>query len=88
MTTSHDDLQRSLGRVEGELSSMDARMDRFEKIVSDGFQKISDDIAELRKEVSHLKDRETERKGAWKIIVAIASFVAAGVTGLLKYLTS
>lgn len=99
MSTSHEDLQRSLGRVEGNQSQLEARMDRFEKLVSDGFKELNDGItawrnetseemAELRKEVSDLKDKETERRGAWKVIVAVAGAVSAVVAALIKYLTA
>lgn len=88
MSASHDDLQRSLGRVEGNQSQLEARMDRFEKLVSDGFKEIGEAIAEVRKEVSNLKDKETERRGAWKVIVAVSAFVSGLVAAATKYLVS
>lgn len=87
MATSHEDLQRSLGRLEGNQSQMETRMDRLEKLVSDGFKEVGVGIAELRRELGDLKSKENERKGAWKVIVTVAGAVSAAVAGLLKYLT-
>lgn len=79
MTASHDDLQRSLGRVEGSQSAMGDRLDRLEKIIEDGF-------AELRREIAELKADKSERKGAWKVVAFVAGTVGAAVAALVKYL--
>ena len=47
MSTTHDDLQRSLGRVEGNQSQLEARMDRFERLVSDGFEKLEGSLSAI-----------------------------------------
>lgn len=86
MTPTHDDLQRSLGRVEGNQSQMEARMDRFEKLVSEGFKELGDGIHELRKEIGDLKAKESERKGAWRIIALISGVVSAVVASIVKYM--
>lgn len=88
MTVSHDDLQRSLGRVEGNQSQMEARMDRFEKLVSEGFDKLEGSLTAIDKRLAAIERKETERKGAWKVIVAVAGGVSAVVAALIKYLTA
>lgn len=80
----HSDLQRSLGRVEGNQSAMEARMDRFESLVKDGFEKVEDALGTIDKRLAQIEQRESERKGAWKTLVAIA----AGVSGLVGYLVN
>lgn len=88
MSTSHEDLQRSLGRVEGNQSQLEARMDRFEKLVSDGFEKLEGSLTAIDKRLAAIESKETERKGAWKVVVGVASGVSAVVAALVKYLTS
>lgn len=85
MSTSHDDLQRSLGRVEGNQSAMEARMDRFEKLVTEGFEKVEKTLSEMQRELGEIKAKESERKGAWKIIATIAATVSALVVAALKH---
>lgn len=86
--TNHDDLQRSLGRVEGNQGAMSDRMDRFEKLVSDGFRQVEESLEAMRKDMSEIKSRENERKGAARVMMAVASFIsglaAAFVTAWIK----
>lgn len=86
MTPTHDDLERSLGRVEGHQSQMESRMDHFDKLVSEGFKELGDGIHELRKEIGDLKAKESERKGVWRIIALISGVVSAVVASIVKYL--
>lgn len=79
--TTHTDLQRDMGRVEASLEAL-------EKVVSQGFSEIKAEIVDLKKEVADLRRAETERKGAWKVIVAVAGGVSAVVAALIKYLTA
>lgn len=88
MPTSHEDLQRSLGRVEGNQSQLEARMDRFEKLVSDGFDKLEGTLSAIDKRLAAIENKETERKGAWKVMVGVASGVSAAVAVIAKYLFS
>ena len=83
----HSDLQRSLGRVEGNQSAMEARMDRFESLVKDGFGKVEDALGAIDKRLAQIEQRESERKGAWKTLVAIAAAVSGLVGYLVNYLT-
>lgn len=79
--TAPTDLHRDFGRMEASLESL-------EKIVSQGFQEIKDELRAIKQDVEALKTAETERKGAWKVIVAVAGGVSAAVAGLVKYLFS
>jgi len=79
--TTHTDLQRDMGRVEASLEAL-------EKVVSQGFSEIKAEIVDLKKEVADLRRAETERKGAWKVIVAVAGGVSAVVAALIKYRTA
>lgn len=88
MATSHEDLQRSLGRVEGSQSQLEARMDRFEKLVTDGFDKLEGSLSAIDTRLAAMERKETERKGAWKVIVGVAGGVSAVVAALVKYLLS
>lgn len=65
--------------MEGKQDAMGERLDKLEKLVSEGFDK-------LDKRLARIEERETERKGAWKVIIAVAGGVSAVVATLLKYL--
>lgn len=86
MATSHDDLQRSLGRMEGNQSSMEQRMDRFEKLVSDGFEKVETSLETISKRLGAIESKEDQRKGAWAAITAIASVVSGVVAWVVSKL--
>lgn len=82
----HDDLSRSLGRVEGNQDGFRERMDRFERLVEDGFEKVEGTLDKIDKRLATIELRESERKGAWRVIVFVSGVVSAGVTGLIKFL--
>lgn len=63
-------------------------MDRFEKLVTDGFEKVEDTLTAIEKRLAAIETKETERKGAWKVIVAVAGVVSAVVAALVKSLLS
>lgn len=97
--TSYDDLQRSLGRVEGSQTAMERRMDHLENLVADGFRKVEESIQSLRDDlstsiqtahddISELKIREGERKGAWKAIVGVAAAVGAVVGFVVEWVAN
>lgn len=67
---------------------MEASLESLEKVVSQGFQEIKDELRAIKTDVEALKAAETERRGAWKVIVTIAGVVSAAVAGLIKYLSS
>lgn len=76
--TTHDDLQRDMGRVEGTLDAMGTRLDRLEKLVTDGFKALNERLDAIEK-------RESERKGAWGVLVAVASAVGGCVAWLIQH---
>lgn len=80
---SHEDLQRSLGRVEGNQDGFRERMDRFEQLLDKGFSEMREAHGEMMKRLAVIEDKESERRGAWKVIVAVSSFVAAIVAALV-----
>ena len=66
----HADIERTLGRLEGNAAALEQRMDRLEKVVTEGFEKLSNKIDALEK-------MESERKGAWKVVAAVSSLIGA-----------
>jgi t-SNARE complex subunit (syntaxin) len=82
----HDQLNRALGRVEGSQVAMEKRLDTLEKTVTDGFEKVGDGLDRIDRRLAQIEAKEAERKGAWKVITAIAAAVAAVVASAVKYL--
>lgn len=72
------DLQRAMGRMEGTQAAMEQRMGRLEKMVSDGFKSLEEKLEAIEK-------RESERKGAWKVITVIAGGVGAAASVLVTW---
>ena len=68
----HSDLNRALGRMEGNQDAMGARLDRLEQIIEAGF-------AELRKEIAELKATENQRKG----VIATLMVLSGAIGGLV-----
>lgn len=73
MTMTHDDLNRSLGRVEGEM-----------KAVKETLADIQKALAELRAELAELKASENQRKGAERF----AMWAAGAIGGFVAYVTT
>ena len=73
----HGDIQRDLGRMEGKTDAMGARLDRLEKAVADGFDRIDARLAKI-------EAAESQRSGAFKLGHWL--FVAA--TGLVSFLAA
>ena len=83
MTTTHDDMHRDMGRMEGKQDAMGARLDRLEKIIEDGFD-------ELRKDIQELKLREGERsaleRAAVWLIGIVSALFAACTTAIVEHI--
>lgn len=75
--TNHDDLHRDIGRMEGRLDAMESRLEKMEAML----ERIDGRLAKI-------EQQETERRGAWKVIVAISGIVSALVAAAYKYITS
>lgn len=88
----HNDLQRSLGRVEGTQEAMKLRMDGLEEVVKEGFKEtgegfhaVKQSVDELRKSIEKIEQRESERRGAWRVIVPVVTVLSSIVTWLAAY---
>lgn len=79
---SHYDIQRDLGRVEGRQAAMGAQLEKLEKAVDEGFREVTESLEAINARLGKIETAETERKGAWKAIAALAAFVA-GIVGWL-----
>lgn len=92
MSVSHEDISRAVGRVEGNQDGFRARMDRFERMLDEGFGKVGEALEKIDQRLKQIESREQERKGAWKVICGLAATVAAGVaslvTAVFKYLVN
>lgn len=64
----HTDLSRDMGRVEASLEAL-------EKVVSQGFQDIKDELRAIKTDVEALKVAENKRKGALGALMVFAGFV-------------
>ncbi len=80
MTATHDDLQRSLGRVEGKQDAMRDRVGQLEETVEEGFDKVTTSLDKNNARLAAIETRESERKGAWAVLIGIASLFS-GVFG-------
>ena len=74
----HADLQRDMGRVEGKQDAMGARLDRLEKAVNDGFDKID-------KRLAGLEAKENERKGAMALLMVLSGAIGGGLVKLVTF---
>lgn len=79
MATSHEDINRVIGRIEGNQDGFKGRMDRLEHMVSDGFHKIGATLEKIEDRLKQIENKEQRRGGAWKIICAIAAAVSGGI---------
>jgi hypothetical protein len=95
-TVSNNDLHRDLGRVEATQSSLEERMDRFEKIVTDGFDKLEKKLdkshEQLADRLMKLETSEHMRSGSWTTTERVLAVIGGGfmlfVGGIISYITS
>lgn len=73
MTTTHLDLQRDLGRLEGRFAAVE---DRLEKI--DGA------LERIDARLARIEQSESERKGSW----SLAQWLYGAATGLAAFLAA
>lgn len=81
--STHNDLQRSLGRVEGSQEAMGARMDKLEQAVEDGFEKLFTKLDGIDTRIKAIETTEAQRSGAWKVIVPVVTVLSSVVTWLV-----
>jgi hypothetical protein len=86
MTLSHDDLNRSIGRMEGSQVAMEKRLDHLEKAMQEGFEKVGGGIERIDQRLAKIEQTENERKGAWKVVAAVAASVSGVIAWVVNYL--
>ena len=88
----HQDLSRELGRVETMQEALADRMDRFEKIVTDGFDKIDGKLDKFSDRLAALEASEQKRSGAWgaseKMLAAFGGIVLLILGGVGSWLSN
>lgn len=88
--TTHEDLHRDIGRMEGSLNAVKDRIDRLESAVGEGFEKLEGMISEMRADINNrlvpLETAESQRKGAIAAIIGIASLLSGAVGALISKL--
>lgn len=88
----HNDIQRELGRLETMQEALDSRMDRFEKIVTDGFEKIDKKIDSISERITELEAAENKRSGAWtigdRLLAAIGAVVFLAFSTALSWVVA
>lgn len=67
-TPTHADLHRDFGRMEGKQDEMGARLDRLEKLIEAGFEKMDERLARL-------EAKENQRKGAIAALMVFSGFI-------------
>ena len=87
---SHSDISRDLGKVEGTVEAMGKRLDRIEEAMANGFKEIKELLSAALEDghtrhkgvddrLKVVEAREERRRGAWGVIVLIASAVGGVV---------
>jgi len=71
----HTELQRDFGRMEG-------RMDALDRTVTDGFKRVEEALLKIDGRLDAIDTRESERKGAWRVI----AWVSGGVSFVVSVL--
>ena len=92
----HADIHRDLGRVEATQAGLEERMDRFEKLVTDGFEKLEKKLdkshEQLADRLMQLEKSEHKRNGAWTAsergLAIIGGFIMLVIGGIISYVTS
>lgn len=79
------DTNRALGRVEGNQTSAELRMNRFEVIVLRGFDDIKHELTKVNDRLTAIETAESQRTGAFKLGQWIAGVVGAGVALLFEH---
>ena len=89
MTMTHDDINRSLGRVEGEMRALHDRLDRLEAFFEESMREIKESLKRLETRADAQDALEQRRKGAaaviWPAITAISAAVSIAATWLLNH---
>lgn len=85
----HDDINRSLGHVEGEMRAVHDRLDRLEAFFEESMREIKESLKRLESKQDAQDALEQRRKGAfaviWPVVVAISSAVSIAATWLINH---
>lgn len=85
----HDDINRSLGLVEGEMRAVHDRLDRLEAFFEESMREIKESLKRLETKQDAQDALEQRRKGAaaviWPAIMAISSAVSIAATWLFNH---
>ncbi|CDO34560.1 hypothetical protein [Novosphingobium sp. KN65.2] len=73
--TTHDDIHRDMGRMEGRLEA-----------VNDHLGKIDKTLESIDQRLAKIESREIERRGAWKVIVLVAGSIGGAVAMIANFL--
>lgn len=76
----HGDIQRDMGRMEGKQDAMGARLDRLEKIIEAGFEKVDEGFEKISERLTVLEADKAERKGMLVALAAIGGAVGTILT--------
>lgn len=77
-----------MGRVEASLEALEKAVTKGFSDAKADFNELKGEMADLKREVADLRRAETERKGAWKVIVAVSGAISAAVAAAIKYLSA
>lgn len=79
------DINRSLGRVEGNQNAADKRMDHFEELMRQGFNELKNELVKVNRRLTAIEMAESQRTGAFKLGQWIAGVVGASVALLFEH---
>ena len=81
----HNDISRAVGNLEGSYRAMENRMGHLEKTVTEGFDKVGEGLDKIDKRLAAIEKRESERKGAWKVVAVVAATVSGAIAWVVNY---
>lgn len=73
------DLSREIGQLEGEMIAVKESLDRIEKAMTLGLERINARLAEL-------EAKENQRKGALGLLMVLAATIGAGLSKLIAFM--
>lgn len=74
MTTTNNDLHRDIGRMEGRLAALEDRFEKMEALL----ERIDGRLAKI-------ENQETERKGAWRVLVFVSGVLSSAVAAIVTW---
>lgn len=74
MNPTNNDLHRDIGRMEGRLGALENRLEKMEAV-----------LERIDARLAKIEVQENERKGAWKVIVAVSGGLSAIVASIVTW---